>query len=269
MPAPAGCTPGGLRFFHGVAASFVHDAARGGQSRRIVMLLQTCFRGTFEGVMIKALKDCGRTVRVHDSFGAASPGSSSRHRIPSDLCWRARPSAATCALWLFTRHIINGLPGGDAGRHGDGEVGSRELHGHVLARTRGETTSQRPKRCEFGPVGQRFVAASPLRRAGLLPPHVRELPAHARLDVRALAIRDLARGSAHPDEGGAPAGGCRLGVMGREAGQVSPAGFAGLGLGPGSRSRSRLDQPRLRAVSINLCARLSSPRASSVWAAKG
>jgi formylglycine-generating enzyme required for sulfatase activity len=173
----------------GVPASFIHEASSASPSRRVVMILDTCFG--------RAFVDAG-AVNPGEHFSAGAgrvviTASNAYQYVlagePPDTDWQ--PS-------LLSRHIIHGLRTGEADIDGDAQVTSLDLIKYMETRVPAETELQRPRRWVFGLEGDLVVASNPAPRAGGLPLVITKLMEDSLEEIRLMAVPLLERLLADP-----------------------------------------------------------------------
>lgn len=170
----------------GLPAKFIHEVVNSSRSRRIVIILDSCYSGAFASRGIKGGRPGDEPVGVADSF----EGSMGLAVITASNSYQYAQAGEPLKPSLFTRFLIEGLRSGQADANGDGQITLDELYEHVLREIKAHTPSQRPQRWTFGLTGDLVLASCPARPD--MPRHVTELMEHRLAELRLLAVEQLA-----------------------------------------------------------------------------
>lgn len=190
--------------FTSLAASFINQLMDASRSRRIVLILDTCYSGAFaHGMRAKAsiglnLMDRfeGRGRVILTSSGAT------QYAFEGDKLTEVGDSSS-----VFTGAIVRGLETGDADRDQDGYITVDELYDYAYAACRELVPHQTPMRWSSDTQGSIIIARS--TKANTPTPDVApgavehdlagaqraeqplELPEQQRFSIRARAVSDL------------------------------------------------------------------------------
>lgn len=142
----------------GISATWVNEQVDRSLSRRIVLLLDCCYSGSFA----RGLAPRGaRGVEVIERFGGRgraviTASDSMEYAYEGDdlMLEAAQPS-------LFTRAVVTGLETGEADLNGDGRVAVDELYSYVYDSVRKGTPSQTPTMSSVGLQGELYLAQNP------------------------------------------------------------------------------------------------------------
>jgi formylglycine-generating enzyme required for sulfatase activity len=178
-----------------ISASFIHEVSSNSRSRRILMILDTCFSGAFAKGIIKS--DV-QAVNAGEYFsaGAGRVVITASNAYQYALAGDSRDMLAQPSL--LSRHIIHGLRTGEADTDGDGQVSSEDLIKYVEPRMAAEGELQRPQRWVFGLEGDLIVALNPAPPAAALPQAVARLMQGPLEEMRLMAVPHLERLLADP-----------------------------------------------------------------------
>jgi hypothetical protein len=124
----------------GIASGWLNDQIGRCRSKRIVMLLDCCFSGSFQ---FGSLRRAGEQVNIHDHLGGRgraviTASNSMEFSYEGDeLAGAGQPS-------FFTGAVVEALETGKADRDGDRRISVDELYDYVYDRVRERTPSQSP-----------------------------------------------------------------------------------------------------------------------------
>jgi tetratricopeptide (TPR) repeat protein len=171
----------------GISAGFIHEVSGDNPSRRVVMIIDTCFSGAFAKGIIKAGEQAVNAGEHFNGGGRVVITASNAYQY----ALAADSSATLSQPSLLSKHIIQGLRTGTADIDGDGHVTTEDLFKYVHTCVAAETEMQRPQRWTFGLERDLIVASNPLPRPGKLPQEVVDLIESAAYRARLLAVEDL------------------------------------------------------------------------------
>src|SRR6266508_3147325 len=152
-----------------VAAEFVNRCMNRSRSRRVVLLLDCCYAGSFgRGMLARA----DRGVAIEERCGGRgraviTASSAMEYAFEGDeLADSQEPKPS-----LFTSALVEGLESGEADRDQDGYVGLDELYDYVYDKVRETTPNQTPGKWTFGVQGDLHIArrSRPVTRPASLP----------------------------------------------------------------------------------------------------
>ena len=145
-----------------IRADFVTDLIDNCASRRVLLLLDCCYSGNFEGAA-KA------TSVIEPQFKGTGLGRVVLTAGAGDqLAWDLGDKGS-----LFSRHIVNGLTSGAADLDRDGRITVQELYDYVYREVTKEQPRQRPGKWTYREDGPSFlIAQSPIQPKRELPPEL-------------------------------------------------------------------------------------------------
>jgi len=177
----------------GIPASFVHDAVNESRSRRVVLILDTCFSGAFPRGM--QIRDGSGAINTADYFpksaGRGLAVITAADAIQYALEAGGESIAGVAEPSVFSGRLIRGLVTGEADLDGDGRVTLDELFQYVATEVQGQAESQRPQLWCFGLDGTLVIAANPQPRAGQLSQEIIDLVRSPAARARLVAVDDL------------------------------------------------------------------------------
>lgn len=137
-----------------IPAEFISRLIDDCQSKRVVLMLDCCYAGNYDGSAKSA-------DVVQPQFGGTGLG-----RVvltagaENQLAWDNGEKGS-----LFSRHIAEGIRSGAADTDGDGRITVQELYDYVYKKVVSERSSQRPGKNTYRESGPSFlIAESPTKR---------------------------------------------------------------------------------------------------------
>jgi hypothetical protein len=142
-----------------IRADFLTDLIDNCASKRVLMILDCCYSGNFEGAA-KA------TSVIEPQFKGTGLGRVVLTAGASDqLAWDMGTTGS-----LFSRHIVNGLKTGEADTDHDGRITVQELYDYVYRAVTKEQPRQRPGKWTYREDGPSIlIAQSPIQPTRELP----------------------------------------------------------------------------------------------------
>ncbi|MDN3354028.1 hypothetical protein [Actinomadura sp. DC4] len=180
-----------------VPASFGAEQIRLSVSRKIILILDCCYSGSFTAGM---LSRGGDRVEIDERLGGSgraiiysSASLEYAFELDGDAETRRAVGAETPRLSVFTGAIVNGLSSGRADRDKDGRISVDELYDFVFGEVAEATPKQTPGK--FIDVhGELFIARSPITaEPARLPEDVLSAVTHPLPDLRKAAVDTLRR----------------------------------------------------------------------------
>lgn len=173
-----------------LSSSMVREIAEESQSKRRVLIVDTCFSGAFP--KDRLTKDApGRPVLVRDDFPGGGTGqviltASAEFQFSlegADVQGEPQPS-------LFTKHIIEGLRTGEADRDNNGTVDVDELYDYAEERTTSDHGAQTPRMWSADMHRKKdfVIARNPYPRKEELPAEIRRVLAGDWADLRVATV---------------------------------------------------------------------------------
>jgi Caspase domain len=126
----------------GVSSSWLSEQVGRSRSRRVVLLLDCCFSGSFPfGVRARATDTVDAQHQLEGRGRAVITASNAmEYAYEGDqLTGHGEPS-------IFTEAVVEGLASGDADRDGDGLISVDELYDYVFDRVKERTPNQTPNK---------------------------------------------------------------------------------------------------------------------------
>lgn len=160
----------------GVSSAWLSEQIGRSRSRRVVLLLDCCFSGSFPfGVRPRATDTVDAQHQLEGRGRAVITASNAmEYAYEGDqLTGRGQPS-------VFTEAVVEGLRSGDADRDGDGLISVDELYDYIYDRVKERTPSQTPNKLSTleGPLHiARTSAAAPVAGAPARPARAARRPA--------------------------------------------------------------------------------------------
>ncbi len=140
----------------GVASSWLNDQIGRCRSKRIVVLLDCCFSGSFP---FGSLRRAGEQVNIQDHLGGRgraviTASNSMEFSYEGDeLAGAGQPS-------FFTGAVVEALETGKADRDGDRRISVDELYDYVYDRVRERTPSQSPTKLSVAIAASAIASAT-------------------------------------------------------------------------------------------------------------
>jgi hypothetical protein len=174
----------------GVASSWLNDQIGRCRSKRIVVLLDCCFSGSFP---FGSLRRAGEQVNIQDHLGGRgraviTASNSMEFSYEGDeLAGAGQPS-------FFTGAVVEALETGKADRDGDRRISVDELYDYVYDRVRERTPSQSPTKLSSleGPLYIAHSSYQPPVEPATLPRELLALIENQFVGARLGAVEELA-----------------------------------------------------------------------------
>lgn len=120
-----------------VPANFVHDVMNGSRAKRQVIILDCCFSGAFDPVLIP--RD-DSSVNLQEQLGAEG-----RVVLTSSSSTQYSFEQQGSNLSIYTRYLVEGIETGAGDQNNDGYISILELHDYASSKVRETAPSMTPK----------------------------------------------------------------------------------------------------------------------------
>ncbi|MCW9682742.1 SUMF1/EgtB/PvdO family nonheme iron enzyme [Dolichospermum planctonicum UHCC 0167] len=123
--------------YSAVAASYVHECMRKSNSKRKVVILDSCFSGAFpQGMTAKG----GGAINIKQHLGGQGTAILTAS-TSVDYAYEEEGSE----FGIYTRYLVDGIKTGAADKDGDGSISIDELHEYVSSKVQEVARSMTPK----------------------------------------------------------------------------------------------------------------------------
>ena len=173
----------------GIASRWLSQQAARCRSKRIVVLLDCCYSGSFPfGMTARAGEDVNIESHLEGRGRAVITASSAMEYSyeGNELSGKGQPS-------VFTRTVVEGLETGKADRDGDKWISVDDLYDYVFDRVKALTPTQTPNKMSTleGPLHIARSVYEPPVEPATLEPELVTLTRHPRASARAGAVTEL------------------------------------------------------------------------------
>ncbi len=138
----------------GLRASYITDFMDGARSRRQVIILDSCYSGSFG----QSAKGSVPTKEIFGGYG--------RHVLTASealqLSWEGDEALGVVENSFFTHFLVEGLRTGAADRDNDGLIHIDELYDHIREGMAKQSRKQTPLKFSFEAAGDLIIARSPI-----------------------------------------------------------------------------------------------------------